>query len=281
MLFPQFTLKIWGQIYFFICTTIILVIISFYYVPDQKVHIYFLDVGQGDSIFLKTPKNQNIIIDGGPDTKVLEELGKVMFFMDRTIDLMILTHPHSDHIRGLIEILKRYKVKNVMFTGISSDSADYHEFIKIIKDKNINIIFPDDEVDLYLGDQTFIDILYPFESLFGQNIENLNNSSIALKIIYKDHKILLTGDDEAPIESEILENGSDIHSDIFKAGHHGSRTANTSAFLKAVKPQKIGIQCGIGNSFGHPHFEILSRLSELGISDIKRNDLDGRIEYSF
>jgi competence protein ComEC len=279
MYIPEFFSKYRKLLYSSIAVVIVLSAISFHFLPDGKLHIYFLNVGQGDAIFIRTPANQNVLIDGGPYSNVLEELGKVMFFMDRQIDVMVLTHPHSDHVGGLIEILKRYKVKKVMLTGVIANSPDYLEFLKEINKQDIEIIYPISKTDYYLGNGLYFDIVYPFESLIGKDIENLNNSSIAIKIIYKNNKILVTGDDEEIVENQMLKAGLDVSADIFKAGHHGSKTANSMRFLQTVDPEKAVIQSGAGNSYGHPHFETLKKFVELGITDVKRNDTNGTIEY--
>ena len=99
-------------------------------VPNHSFHLYFLDVGQGDSIFIKTPENHQILIDGGPQNKVIEELGEVMPFFDKSLDLVVLTHPHADHIDGLVEVLKRYRVDNVLVTGVNYENPTYKEFLK-------------------------------------------------------------------------------------------------------------------------------------------------------
>jgi len=281
MQIPDFTNRIWKKIYIYLFTLAILVGVSVLFLPDGKLHIFFLDVDQGDSILIQTPGNQNVLIDGGPQNKVLEELGDVLFFMDKTIDLMILTHPHADHVDGLSEVLKRYNVKKVLYTGVKSGNAAYKEFVKQIKVQNIPFIFPKSDQDFNLGHGVFIDILYPIESLFNKEVENLNNSSIALILNYRKRRILLTGDGEHEEEYEILEAGFDVEADLFKAGHHGSRTASSEALLKASQPEKVIIQCGTGNNFGHPHYETLSKFTKMNISDVKRNDLDGRVEYVF
>jgi len=249
-------------------------------IPDSEFHIYFLDVGQGDSIYIKTPENHQIIIDGGPNNVVMESLGDVIPFFDKSIDLMVLTHPHADHIDGLVEMLHRYKVQSVLITGVNYSNSTYDEFLNILVSKNIEVFIAEDNFDLKFGD-VFLDIIYPFDQIVSGNIKNINNSSIAIKVLYKDRSILLTGDLEEEIESELVEKQIDLKSDIYKAGHHGSRTASGKGFLIKVLPDIVVIQCGIGNSFGHPHEESLSRMNELGIKNIIRTDIEGMIEFIF
>ncbi|MFH1284504.1 MAG: ComEC/Rec2 family competence protein [Candidatus Peregrinibacteria bacterium] len=249
--------------------------------PDNDFHIYFLDVGQGDSIFIKTPENHQILIDGGgSDGGVIEQLGQVMPFFDKSIDLVILTHPHSDHVDGLVEVIKRYDVSNVLITGVYSDYAGYFEFLDGIYEAGANVFFADSNENFRFADVN-IDVLYPFDEIIGEYFENLNNSSIAIMASYSDKKILLTGDLEIEGEKALVESGDNLDADILKAGHHGSKTASSDEFLKKVKPETVVIQCGEGNSFGHPHEETLFNLEEAGVGKIYRNDLDGRVDIKF
>ena len=125
------------------------------------------------------------------------------------------------------------------------------------------------------------DVIYPEKQILGKTFGNLNNSSIAIKIFYKGKTILLTGDLEAEAEEELIKSGIDLKADIFKAGHHGSKTSSTKAFLSRVKPEIVVIQSGQGNKFGHPNKETLENLEEIGVEKIYRNDLEGRVEFVF
>lgn len=246
--------------------------------PDHKFHIYFFDVGQGDSVFIETAENHQILIDGGPGNLVLTELSKVMPFFDRSIDLVVLTHPHADHINGLIEVLNRYDVGNVLLTGVSFQEPAYEEFLRILREKEVFIAKPDE--DFRFG-EVYFDILYPFESLEGEYFENLNNSSIAMMVHYNGERILLTGDLETEGEQELIEAyGKNLKADFFKAGHHGSRTASTYDFLLMVQPKTVIIQSGKDNSFGHPHPETLRNFKRIGVESVRRNDLEGTVELT-
>ena len=247
--------------------------------PDDKFHLNFLDIGQGDSIFIKTPEHYQILIDGGPDDKVLKELNAVMPFYDKSIDLVVLTHPHADHLNGLLEVLKKYDVESILITGVEYENRKYKEILDITREKNMNIYIAEKNQDLRLGTTT-LDVIYPFKALISQNFENVNNSSIGMIVSYGDKKILLTGDLEMEGEKELLKY-SDLKSDIFKAGHHGSKTSSSPALLKKVDPEIVVIQSGKGNKFNHPNEETLQNLADLGINNIRRNDLEGRIEFIF
>ncbi|MDA1060327.1 MAG: MBL fold metallo-hydrolase, partial [bacterium] len=187
--------KIAGKSKYIISWTLLLLalILLFLYfqIPDHKFHIYFLDVGQGDAIFIKTPENHQILIDGGPQNNVIEELTDIIPFFDKSIDLIVLTHPHADHLSGLIHVLKRYKVDSVLIAGIDYESSYYDEFLAEILDSQIFVA--EASTDFLFGD-VLLDVIYPKNQLLGESFSNLNNSSIVLSVNYGPNVILLTGD---------------------------------------------------------------------------------------
>lgn len=249
-------------------------------VPDGRFHIWFLNIGQGDSILIQTPENHQILIDGGPKNTVMEQLAYLIPFFDRSIDMVILTHPHADHIEGLVEVLKRYRVGAVMFSGINDFGGAYDEFLKEISEQKIPFFIAEKDLDFRFG-EVYMDVIFPFEQMVLSEIANLNNSSVAVKISYGAKKILLTGDLELEGEKALLNSGYDLRADILKAGHHGSKTASSFSFLDKVKPEIVVIQSGAGNSYKHPHDEAMSNFEMAGVEKIYRNDLDGRVEFVF
>lgn len=271
-------LKIWAMMLFIFSA---LLVMAFYALPDFRLHVYFLDVGQGDAIFIRTPNDRFVLIDGGPDDKVLTELSDVMPFFSRRIDLVILTHAHSDHINGLVSVLRRYDVPAVLITGAVSHGSYYDEFVNIIAEKNIRLLIAESGNDFDFGGEVFLDILYPVESIFAKKIENTNNASIVSKLVYGENSVLLTGDAENESEKKQILTDFDLSADILKAGHHGSRTASSPDYLKSVNPKIAAIQCGVGNKFSHPRPETLTNLSEIGVQKIYRTDLSGRVRFSF
>ena len=258
--------------------------------PDRQMHLWFLDVGQGDAVLVQTPEGHNVLIDGGPKSKVLEELTDVLPFFNQQIDLMVLTHPHSDHIEGLVEVLKRYEVGAVLITGVAYDNHYYEEFLRdlsaLVDSGVVDLYVAEAKMDFRVGSAVF-DVLYPIESLAGREIDNLNNSSVVMRLSYPSasdggasggvRRVLLTGDCEIECEEEILAAGFDVRAEILKAGHHGSKTASSPEFVEAVGPSVAVIQVGEGNTFRHPHAETLRTFYRLGIRKIWRSDLDGRI----
>ena len=232
---------------------------------SQLLEVTFFDIGQGDAIFIETPKNHQILIDGGPTSIILEKLGKVMPYWDRTIDLVILTHPEHDHYGGLIEVLKRYKVENILWTGVLKETAEFQEWQRLIKEEKANIyIAKSGQKITWSG--SYLDILHPWESFEGEVVKDVNNTSIVSRLVHRDNSFLLTGDIYKSTERKILEKGINIGSDILKVSHHGSKTSSASEFVSAVSPEIAIIQCGKDNSYGHPHPETLEVLEKYDIN---------------
>lgn len=251
--------------------------------PHGKLVVNFLDIGQGDAILLSLPTGEHVLVDGGPEQLVLEELGEVMPFLDRQIDLMVLTHPHADHMMGLVQVLKRYEVKSVLFSGVNYWSPIYEEFLKEIRLQKIPIQVAQANDDFSIGSVNF-DVLFPFESMLGENLSNLNNGSVVMKVTHNDQSLLLTGDAEIEVEEMLVEahdrGAIDLRADVLKSGHHGSHTASSWEFLQRVQPRTAVIQCGQDNSFGHPHEETLASYFRMGLT-VHRNDLEGRVQLRF
>ncbi len=246
--------------------------------PDGKLYVYALDVGQGDAILIKTPEGKKVLIDGGPGNVVLERLNEELSFFENTIDMMILTHPHADHVDGLVEVLKRYEVKKVLFTGVECHYPTYEEFMRLIYEKEIPFGFSESDKDYLLEPNVYLDILYPIEPITGQEVKNLNNSSITLILVYGETRMLLTGDAEEEQEEEILMTAADISANIYKAGHHGSKTATSEIFFSSVRPEAVFICAGKDNHFGHPHEETMSLLERNEV-EVRVTKDNGTIEY--
>lgn len=269
--------KILGVLACVILIIISLLGISFGEAGSTNLKVHFFDVGQGDSILIRTPYEQNIIIDGGPDDTVLEKLGTSLPFYDNKIDLMILTHPHSDHVVGLVGILKRYEVEKILYTGVLHTTDDYLEFLKIIKEKSVSLEIVNNRQDINLGKDLILEILTPSEDYTNKKVENLNNTSIIARLVYKNKSFLFTGDAEAEQEEKILVQGYDLRSDVLKVCHHGSSTSSIKEFLKAVSPEIAVIMCGEDNRFGHPSGRVIKRLERAGVENIFRTDMDGDV----
>jgi len=202
---------------------------------DSQIKITFFDIGQGDSVFIETPQKHQILIDGGPSSKVAEKLGKQMPFWDKTIDLVILTHPDYDHLRGLLDVLDYYKVKNIVWTGELSDGKTFESWVSKIEKEGAKITLGKAGAKIIAGDSR-IDILYPIE-LPKQDSKNNNDSSIVGRLIFGQTEFMFTGDANREAEQAIIANNENIESNVLKVSHHGSRSATSPEFLANVKPE--------------------------------------------
>jgi competence protein ComEC len=252
----------------------------------------FLNVGQGDSALIKTPAGQKILVDGGPDGSVIKELGQVLPWWDKKIDLMILTHPHDDHVTGLTDVIKRYEVKKILYTGALHNSPNYLAWLETVRDKKIPVVIIDHPQKINLGEEPasgqvssssvpeskpcVLDIFFPRKSFLNKQFANLNLSSLVFKLTYGKNKFLFVGDAEVPVEQELLKAKVDLSADVLKVGHHGSDTASSEDFLKAVLPRIAVISVGVDNQFGHPSLRTIKKLERIN-AKIFRTDLDGTV----
>ncbi len=254
------------KIYFlFLLLLINFFIFYFLFHASQKVLIVsFLDVGQGDAIFVEMPNGRQMLIDGGPNNSVLRELGKVMPFYDRSIDVVLATHADQDHIGGLVEVLKRFEVDLFIRTNTTSTSAVYQELAELIKTKNITeeiIISP---MDISFGLGIDFNIIFPTQDTAGWEV---NDSSIVSKLTYGENSFLFTGDAPKLIEDYLVEKyGNFLDSDVLKIGHHGSKTSSSELFIGTVSPVYSVISAGANNSYGHPNKEVLDILKNFSDS---------------
>ncbi len=267
-----------------IITFVLVIITSFLLIKfttseiDDNFHLYFLDVGQGDALYARDKSGNDILIDGGPDLSVLTGIGNAMLYNDRVIDYLVLTHPHADHLFGLVEVVKRYEVKNIILTDAIATTQEYQEFLNIIKDKNIHTILANNGEIYKIGDNFNFQIIYPDESFKDTNIKNLNNTSIVGKIIFGSVSIQATGDAEKDLQGKIANKYCDqLSSNIIKIAHHGSKNGINTNFFNCVNPEMAIISVGVDNKFGHPHQETLDFLNKNNVKTI-RTDEQGTIE---
>jgi competence protein ComEC len=248
---------------------------------DLKSHkfleVNFFDVGQGDAIFVETPTRHRILIDGGPSPKIIEKLAKEIPFWDRSIDLIILTHPEKDHITGLLEVLKRYKVENILWTGIVRDIPEYKEWLNLIGKEKANIKIAKAGQRISCKNCKWkIEVFYPFESLEGEEFEDSNDTSIVSKLSFGNSSFLFTGDIYKDVEESLALTPLDLNSKILKVAHHGSKTSSSEKFLEKVLPEVAVISVG-ENKYGHPNKETLESLEKYGIR-VLRTDREGDIK---
>ncbi len=236
------------------------------------------DVGQGDSLFVQCGGNQ-VLIDGGPSDAVLAKLSTVMPFWDRSIDLVILTHAHADHVTGLIGVLKQYKVGMILESGEEYATPEYRTWHEIIAQENIPVVIAERGQEIHLCSGATLSVLSPYKNYNHVVVKNPHDANVSMKLVYGDTSALLMGDAEKFIEYQLLSlNPSSLKSDILKAGHHGSKTSTSEDFLRAVLPNLAVISVGRKNSYGHPHQEVLNRLKTFGIT-IKRTDLSSDLRF--
>ncbi len=239
-------------------------------IKPQILEVNFLNIGQGDAIFIETPLNYQVLIDGGPSSAILEKLGKEMDFWDRTIDLMILTHPEHDHIAGLIEVLERYNVENILWTGVLKDTSEYNEWLRLIENSNVEIAQSGQRI---ITPNVFFEILYPFENLEDQIVKNTNNSSIVTRLVFNNNCFVFTGDIYSSIERKITDEQLDLDCEVLKIGHHGSKTSTSKELLENVTPQIAVISAGKDNNYGHPHDQVLEILADYDIKVLRTDQL--------
>ena len=259
----------------------ILLVVSVFliYFDWQNSHKQFtfamLDIGQGDALFIESPTGTQVLVDAGPPKNIIGKLSQVMSPFDRSIDAIIITNPDQDHIGGLIDVLKFYKVGKVFESGTWSDSKTYQNLEKQISDKKIPDILAKKGMRLDMGGGAVIDILFPDRDVTDWPT---NDGSVVARLSYGSTSFMLTGDATMKTESFILKdnNLADLKSDILKVGHHGSRYSSSEEFVKAVSPQVALISDGKNNKYGHPAPETISKLEQFGV-EILRTDQVGTI----
>lgn len=263
---------------------------------SSELRVFFLDVGQGDAELIITPKGKTILVDGGPGDNVLSKLGDILPIGQKKIDTVILTHPHADHLEGLIPVLKRYAVGEIYYSGAIHTTDEFLIWLKLIKEKNIPLRLVDKQLVVEYEKGIKLDFLYPNKDLSASSLpnselqenksqksNNLNNISIVFKLVYGQTSFLFMGDAERPVEKELIgecvgdRQSCSLQADVLKVGHHGSHSSTSEEFLKVVKPQIAVIEVGQDNDFGHPHLITLRRLERHNIK-ICRTDELGNIE---
>jgi competence protein ComEC len=248
--------------------------------PDDELHVSFLDIGQGDAILIQRG-NQQVLIDGGPSPQTLtRELGERMPFWDRTIELVVLTHPHDDHLSGLVEVLKRYRVEQVFYPDLDYDSSLYEEWRRLIDEKDIASTLAQAGQEIDLGDGVKMTVLHPPATLLEGTDSDLNNNSAVLRLKLGQVSFLLTGDIEWEAEFRLIAHGAELSCTVLKVAHSGSYSSTTPDFLAIASPQLAVISVG-DNLYGHPHNEVVERLeTSLGEENVFRTDEQGTIEFT-
>ena len=244
--------------------------------PSETLTVYFLDVGQGDAILIDSPKHIRVLVDGGKNRKVLTELGKILPFADKRIDVVLATHPDADHIGGLPEVASRFNVEIFIEPGVESENSIDDELHRRLDKENITKLIARRGMVVNLGNGAKLQILFPTQDV--SNWET-NRASIVARLVYGDHEFLLTGDSPSPIEKVLISlDEKTLDVDVLKAGHHGSRTSTSPEFAEATSPEYAIISASKDNTYGHPHKEVLDILNKVNAKILSTADL-GTIKF--
>lgn len=287
--------KKWTLVLSGLVLVVSLIAISVLVLPDDKLHLIFCDVGQGDAILAVSGTNQ-ILVDGGPDNSVLSCLSKYIPFWDRKIEVVVLTHPQSDHMTGLVEVLRRYEVEVFASTSLDSGSPTFKVLKDLVGSSGVRVVTLATGLKLVSG-LMLLDVVFPNrEFLAGELLEkegpqrpaagalgaftsnkDPNEFSVVSNLSFGKFDLLLTGDTIPAVSDEILSTGKIREVEVLKVPHHGSKNGLTIGLLEATSPNVAVISVGKNNRYGHPHQEVLQMLLDKGVK-ILRTDQEGNIE---
>ncbi len=253
---------------------------------DSLVHVYMLDIGQGDSFLIEAPNGKKLLIDGGRDSTVLSELSKVLPIGDKSIDVMIATHPDADHIGGLQPVLERYHVGLFLTSQVTTDTKTFTDLYAELYKEGIPSYYVRQGMVLTLDINTIFTVLFPDRDTSGWET---NNASVVGRLQVGNRTMLFTGDSPSSIEHFLVQAYHEqLVSDVLKLGHHGSKYSSSTEYLKAVSPTLGLVSAGIDNSYHHPSVETLDRMKALDIPWISTQDkgtvdlsTDGIAEWSW
>jgi competence protein ComEC len=247
--------------------------------PDGRLHVAFLDVGQGDAILITTPAGQQVLVDGGPSPAALTAaLGEEMPFWDRSLDVVLLTHPDHDHLTGLVEVLRRYDVNAWLDNGQAGESDLAAECEKLLAAEGAarQVVAAGDRLDL--GQGISLEILHPPAG--GMAGGDANANSVVARLTWAQASFLLAADVDFEAEALLLRSGRPLAAQVLKVAHHGSGTSSGVDFLAAVAPRYAVISVGEDNDFDHPAAALLARLAAPGDITVLRTDQDGTVEFA-
>jgi competence protein ComEC len=235
---------------------------SYTHAASQELTVSILDVGQGDAIFIESPTGVQVLIDGGPDDSVSRQLPKQMNLLDRSIDLIVETHPDKDHIAGLPHVLERYRVAYFMSPGITDRTATAEGLGDAVhRERGLRELRARRGMRIHMGGGAYADVLYPDRDV---SEGDTNEGSIIMRLVYEDTAFMLTGDASSEIEAYLLAlhaGTGTLASTVLKAGHHGSKYSTSEEWLAALDPKIVAISAGAGNRYGHPSPDVLARIA--------------------
>ena len=245
---------------------------ALFYSRPEVLTVSFLDVGQGDAIFVRSPDGVEMLIDGGKDRSALRELPRLMGPLDRNIDLIVETHPDADHIGGLPGILERYGISYFLSPGKESDTS-INDALRASEasEPGLEILTAREGMRIHLGEEVYADILHPDDNV--TQLRDTNDASVVMRLVYGESEFMLSGDAPSWVEDRLVaEYGEKLRSDVLKAGHHGSKTSTDAKWLSAIAPDVVVISAGKDNSYGHPHPDVLARIQNAGAAILSTID---------
>lgn len=241
---------------------------------EGVLRAHFLDVGQGDAIFLELPDGRVMLIDAGPNEAGTKVVSYLREHGVKRIDFLIATHPHADHIGGMDAVIRSFDIGAVYMPRVATGTKTFEEVLLALKEKGLKAKEAKSGVSVPVGEGLTAEFIAPR----GSGYEDLNNWSSVLRVCYGDVALLFAGDAEADSEMEMLEAGVPLRADLLKVAHHGSSSSTTPRFLQAVRPKYAVISVGAGNDYGHPHKETLKNLEKAGVQ-VYRTDRCGTVVF--
>ncbi|WP_291652331.1 ComEC/Rec2 family competence protein [Clostridium sp.] len=241
-------------------------------IPSGKLEISYLDVGQGDAAYIRV-NDFDILIDAGPRSdadKLMKQLE------EKNIDdfeIVIATHPHEDHIGGMVKVFEKYDVESFYMPKVTHTTKTFENMINVVSKEGLKVKVIKEGTSFDLGDGAKIDVYSPIY----ESYEEFNDYSPIMKLTFGNTSYMFTGDAEAHAEQEVVAKyPKNLDADVLKFGHHGSSTSSTKEFVEAVSPEYGVISCGVDNKYGHPHRETLQTIDTQGIKAY-RTDKQGQI----
>lgn len=229
---------------------------------EKYLTVSFLDVGQGDAIFIEAPTGEQMLVDGGPDRRVLSQLSRTMPWLDRSIDVVVATHPDKDHIGGLTSVLDSYRINHVLTSGSTADTDIFAGLVEKVLLEGSEVVLVRRGASVMLG-EIQVEVLFP-EQVFDVADRNVN--SVVLRVTYKEMDFLLTGDVGKEQERYLVEEfGQKLQSEVLKLSHHGSDSSSDLLFLETVRPELAIVSAARNSQYGHPDADVVSRVQALGI----------------
>ena len=233
---------------------------------EGELRVSFIDVGQGDSEFIELPNGETLLIDAGTNETGADVVNYIESLGYSSIDYVVGTHPHEDHIGGLDDVIRTFDVESVYMPKVTADTKTFEDVLDAVDEKGLTINTAKAGVTLVDGDGLSVKMLAPVLDEY----DNTNDYSAVIRIVYDDTSFIFMGDAEQYAEDLIT---GDVDSDVLKVGHHGSSTSTGEAFLERVSPSYAVISCGLGNSYGHPHIETMEKLGSLGIPVLRTDEM--------